>query len=482
MEYRITRSGPLVQLKPWSPGVESLLQYDHVAFAPGSKTPATERRLLYHLDPKEDCGYFPVACAEDVMDILRKGDHSVIYEDPRDMRRFFPEPQWDRVDELRSGQKEVLEAIVKNDHGLIVCSTGFGKSFCIKQICKMYPKLNFIIVAPGVAEMINLYQPLMAEFGVQEVGSLGGSGRNDPTRRITVSTMASLAKADFSRCEIFIFDEAHSLGHNKTTFRLMGRLEDSRVYGFTATPVGRSDHTDNVIKAVFGRELVNYTYQECEAAGSVTPIDVFIYDIEGDIESSQSSFGNTFIANKRRFYWRNELRNVCIAALATVIPKDQQVLIMVESVDHLITLGQYLPDYALVCGAGNDLDLRARKRRIKLTNRMGDSKEENKKIYAEFKEGTLKRVISSMTWKQGVSFDGLNVLIRADGSPSKISSTQIPGRLSRLAPGKDKAILVDFADKFNPTAKNNFYSRLRNYRKNGWRIVMKGDPLDEKFE
>lgn len=158
MEYRITRSGPLVQLKPWSPGVESLLQYDHVAFAPGSKTPATERRLLYHLDPKEDCGYFPVACAEDVMDILRKGDHSVIYEDPRDRRRFFPEPQWDRVDELRSGQKEVLEAIVKNDHGLIVCSTGFGKSFCIKQICKMYPKLNFIIVAPGIAEMINLYQ------------------------------------------------------------------------------------------------------------------------------------------------------------------------------------------------------------------------------------------------------------------------------------------------------------------------------------
>ena len=36
----------------------------------------------------------------------------------------------------------------------------------------MYPKLNFIIVAPGIAEMINLYQPLMAEFGVQEVGSL----------------------------------------------------------------------------------------------------------------------------------------------------------------------------------------------------------------------------------------------------------------------------------------------------------------------
>ena len=65
--------------------MESLLQYDHVAFAPGSKTPATERRLLYHLDPKKTGGYFPVACAEDVMDILRKGDHSVIYEDPRDM-------------------------------------------------------------------------------------------------------------------------------------------------------------------------------------------------------------------------------------------------------------------------------------------------------------------------------------------------------------------------------------------------------------
>lgn len=481
MDYRITRSGPLVQLKPWCPAVESLLQYDYMEFGAGPKASVSTKRLLFHLVPKDDCGYFPVACTEPVTDFLRGSGDSVEFIDGRDRSRFFPTPKWDEVDPLRSGQKEVLEAVVNNDHGLIVCSTGFGKSFCIKQLCKIYPTLNFVIVTPGIAETDNIYDALLREFGPGQVGALGGK-YCDPNRRITVSTMASMKKADFSRCDIFIFDEAHALGHNKATFTIMGRLEDSRVFGFTATPIGRSDKTDNIIKAVFGQELVNYTYQECQAAGSVSPIEVFVYDVDGKVTASKSPFGSTFIANKRAFYWKNEYRNVCIATIAVAIPDDQQVLIMVDSVEHLISLGQYLPEFTLMCGAGNDLVERAKKRKIKLENRLGGTPVENKKIYQEFKDGLLNRVVSSMTWKQGVSFDGLNVLIRADGSLSKILSTQVPGRLSRLSPGKDKAILVDFIDKFNPTAQNNSYARIRNYRKNGWRIIMKGDPLNERFE
>lgn len=481
MEYLVTRSGPLVQLKPWCPSVEEMLRYDYMAFPRKGGRPKLERRNLYHLDPRDGCGYFPVAMSPEVMEELEGLGHTVEYLDTRDLKALYPPPLWDRVSPLRSGQREVLEAVVNNDQGLIVCGTGFGKSFCIVQLCKMYPTLRFIVAAPGIAEMANLHDALVAELGEEQVGRLGG-GKEIPSRRVTVSTMQSLGKADFKSCGIFMFDEAHSLGNNKTTFSLLGRLEDSRVYGFTATPSGRSDKSDAVIRAVFGRELVNYTYADCERAGAVTPIEVWVYTIDGEVASSTSPFGSTFVANKRNFYWRNEYRNVCIATLARAIPPDQQTLVMVEAVDHLVNIGQYLPEFALVCGAGNDLAARARKRRIKLDNRLGGDPAENQAIYREFKAGSLTRAISSMTWKQGVSFDGLNILIRGDGGAGKISATQIPGRLSRLSPGKDVAILIDFLDLFNPTAKAHSYARIRNYRRNGWRVVMKGDPLDEQFK
>ena len=86
-------------------------------------------------------------------------------------------------------------------------------------------------------------------------------------------------------------------------------------------PVGRSDHTDNVIKAVFGREVVNYTYQECEAAGAL-PSTCSSTTLKATSNLRKAHLATRSSPTNARFYWRNELRNVCIAALATVIPKD----------------------------------------------------------------------------------------------------------------------------------------------------------------
>lgn len=470
MKVALNRSGLLVRMSPWLPAVEPLLQYDYVPF---DNPKGAEKRLLFHLLGAD--GYFPAGMQRTVCEFLSREGVRFSFTDERDRKRLFPPFRWDLVAELRSGQGDVLKAIVENDHGLVVCSTGFGKSFLIGELTKGYPKSRFVIAAPRIAETRNLHNRLRELLPPEELSLVGAGSKDPPDRRVAVSVSNSLRKTDLTGCDIFIFDEAHAVGNNKVTTNLMADLGDSRNYGFTATPAGRSDKSDRIMEALFGREIARFDYEDSVEMGNVTPIHVNVYDIPGDVPSSQSPFGNVFIQNKRRFYWRNEVRNLTIACLAREVEDTESVLVMVESVDHLVHLAALLPEFAAVCGDGNDLKRRAKSLGLKLQNRLGDNEEEAKSIYEEFRSGKLRKVIATGVYRQGVDFPALSVLIRADGSPSPIASSQIPGRLSRLSPGKDTAVLVDFRDRFNDTALNNWYRRSATYRKNGWAIDMKGE-------
>jgi hypothetical protein len=87
-----------------------------------------------------------------------------------------------------------------------------------------------------------------------------------------------------------------------------------------------------------------------------------------------------------------------------------------------------------------------------------------------FRDGQLLKAISTGVWKEGVDFCKLAILVRADGASSKVSSTQIPGRLSRLYDGKDEGLMLDCMDEFNDWGLQRTNSRLETYRRNGWKI------------
>ena len=148
---------------------------------------------------------------------------------------------------------------------------------------------------------------------------------------------------------------------------------------------------------------------------------------------------------------------------------------MVDTVEHLVRLGALLPAFALICGINNNPEDEAKARRLTLTNRMSSSKAEYNKLTEEFAAGKIKKVISTFCWKQAVDFPQFSVLIRADGAKSPILGSQIPGRMSRLCPGKDTGLLIDFADNFNPSANRRALARIKGYKKNGWKIDHRGE-------
>jgi superfamily II DNA or RNA helicase len=96
-----------------------------------------------------------------------------------------------------------------------------------------------------------------------------------------------------------------------------------------------------------------------------------------------------------------------------------------------------------------------------------------------FAKGTLRGVISTYVFKQGVNLVHLKVLIRADSTTSEIASVQIPGRLSRLDEGKNYGYLIDFDDTFTPWAKGRSDKREALYKEQGWERITREELLDD---
>lgn len=102
-------------------------------------------------------------------------------------------------------------------------------------------------------------------------------------------------------------------------------------------------------------------------------------------------------------------------------------------------------------------------------------------IRRQFESGELKKLIATNIFSEGVNFVHLKYLIRADGEISRISNTQIPGRLSRLFPGKTCAYLIDFVDHFSPWAYQRSCVRYSDYKDAGW-VSMPMPPRDNHIK
>jgi len=414
-----------------------------------------------------DSGMFPAGLCDKVLRLI-KAEHPaarIEIEDYRRLQELMPIPDFSRIDELRPGQDEILLAVASSCGGLLVGGCGLGKTFLITQICRMYPTLNIVILSPRVSVVKTIYSNLTACLPSTAVAMIGGGSVCREKRRITVATTRSALKCDLKNCDLLLFDEAHNVGSNQIAEHL-GYVERARRFGFTATPAGRSDGADLVMEAVFGPKLADIPYQDAVKNGLVTPIEVRVVDV---VSSEYIPDSEMMTTRKRWNYWRNKSRNQEIARVALAFPADEQVLIMVETLEHALNLHKLLPEFTLVHYGSVSAE---RARRLGYSkDSLSIDKDKMDSYRSRFASGDLKKVIATMVWAEGVNFPGLSCLIRADGAPGEIRGEQIPGRLSRLSVGKDVGILIDFNDKFSPWAARRAAARMAFYRRRGWRTL-----------
>jgi superfamily II DNA or RNA helicase len=238
------------------------------------------------------------------------------------------------------------------------------------------------------------------------------------------------------------------------------------MYGLSAT-LKRLDRAEAELESLFGEVIYRMSYAEAQRLCLVPPVKVEWIRVQLDFDPAAGKIG---VPRDRWGLWRNERRNQLIAEKALEFADDVQVLIMVATVEHAVNLKKFLPEFALCYDKMDRNDYR-RYVSAGILDENSDplmTPARRDEIRDGFERKTIHKVIATDVWSTGVDFSDLQVLIRADGRSTEILDTQIPGRVTRIADGKEFGLLIDCWDEFSQSLLRKSMSRRKNYLKNGW--------------
>lgn len=479
----LVRNGPYFVIEKVSKGIFAItkkeLTYKFVRFLRGreakirgTKIDITHRECFnLILDP--DKIYLPQLMVpfgfyQRLRSALEAGGYKVKFEDvtPQVPERAR-DPRWDRIKDfsLRWRQRECLELIASNVCGRIVCPAGYGKSFLLAALARIYPYARIDISTHSKAVLEMIYEDLCGM--IPSVGIVHG-GRKVRGERVMCYSGKSLHHAD-GKADFLFVDECHEFG-TEDYFDKVARYEHTRKYGFSANAPGdRADGADFELEGVFGPVLINISYEEAERHHCIVPIRVQWRDVVIDVNPCADMDDDT---QKMRYgIWRNEVRNEVIATAAHEYP-DAQTLITVDTVEHAAFLKQKLPEFTMVYN-GSSMDAKTFEKYVGWGLLDGSEPTmTNDRLYQlkkEFETGRLRKAIATGVWSRGVNFQKLQVLIRADGKNSAISDVQLPGRLARISKDKPYGVLVDFRDQFDGLFEYRAKNRMKRYQNMGWK-------------
>jgi superfamily II DNA or RNA helicase len=449
----------------------------------GQKPFAIDHHTLFELDHKGRIAT-PFGFWKTISKTLKAAGYKVSFVDTTTVKkpdRFKLYMQNIKDYTLREHQPEFLQAVINNSCGRIDCAPGFGKSFMIGIIASVFPKARIDIVSRRVPVLCDrIYNELTSMVG--DVGIVGG-GHKVKNRRVMCYTAGSL-KHSPADADILIGDECHELAADNASEELI-RWQNSRNYGLSASHDARFDGKDLRLEGIFGPIIYRVDYQTSQGAGLVVPIEVHWTNVKLDYNPCAGIDTDEKVKRKRAGLWKNDGRNALIAQDARSYDKDTQVLITVDTIIHAFHLKKLLPEFTLVY-ADNGLE----PQELQAYKQQGFCSSEEplmdftrkKMLTQQFEKGQLKKVIATTVWNVGVSFNNLAVLIRGNGGSSEIDSTQIPGRVSRIAEGKASGVIHDYLDGWDSGFNRHTKGRMKVYRKHGWRQKFQNPQLEKEYE
>mgnify|MGYP001558306453 FL=1 len=183
-----------------------------------------------------------------------------------------------RTGDLRAFQSEIVDKVVngKCTEGLIVASTGSGKSLVALEIIQRLALSSTIIVPntvlleqfKGECEKFFNFTPSLIDADHKEIGKL------------TIATWQSLGSNDallarlVANTSVLIIEEAHGVVSTERK-RTLKEFKPSYLMGITATPE-RSDALGPAIELLLGKPLAQYEATQCTPTVEVIRTNVDI--------------------------------------------------------------------------------------------------------------------------------------------------------------------------------------------------------------
>lgn len=383
-------------------------------------------------------------------------------------------PNWEhlaRFVDMETGwrpkQLECLESMSRALGGIVAAPPAFGKSEIISRFGVLYPRAKIAVVTRRKDVAITIERRL--RHYLPQVGFVGNNKRTEHRVTVFIAASAKRAQQDY---DFVIGDEIHELAADSYSADILRTFTNARMFGLSATWDGRTDGAQARLEYMFGPVIFEMDWREATALGLIVPVEVRWINVVMSRNPCGSLVSD--VSRKRHGLWQNATRNSLLAETARQYGPDEQVLILVETLEHAVHLSQYLPEFALCYGDMDAADVLSYQARGLLPqDYVPVNAARREEMRQAFEAATLRKVIATDVWSTGVSFEQLAVLIRADGRASEILDDQAPGRVVRqhAASGKSMGIIHDCYDYFDDSFKRKSQERYRRYEHKNWTQV-----------
>lgn len=332
--------------------------------------------------------------------------------------------------ELRPYQTDAIDAVTRKwnteheNEALIVIPTGGGKTVIFCQIAQEELKNGGrVLILAHRNNLCQQAQDKLSRFGILSDIEKGKKKSDSPVVISTVQTYSKkerLAECSPNEFSLIIIDECHHAA-SRTYQIIINHFTGAKLLGVTATP-DRSDGRN--IEQVFGAPAFHYYFIDAIEDGFLTPILVRQSTLAIDLTHVQTSCGDFVAAslgNCLEIYMdalADELRNLTYER-------------------HKILV--FLPLVSLAEKMTNAL----RERGISCEYVSGERKESDD-ILKDFEDGKYQIICNAMLLTEGYDCPSIDCVVNLRPTKSPSLYTQIVGRGTRLYPGKENVLLVDF--------------------------------------
>lgn len=375
--------------------------------------------LLYETKNKKS-HFFPQGLLEPVQRVLESLGYNVSYHGQKVPPPAAHTIQW-LGPELRPYQLEVIAEIHKHfraGRGVIVAlPTGAGKTMTALRVIQSLGLSTIITV--HTKELIKQWQEAIQQnLGIK--CAVYGSGKKE-SGDITVATVQTLEKIKGLNLpqDMIIFDECHHYS-SKTFYNVAMHSNAYYRLGLSATPK-REDGTEMKFIGGIGEIIAPVTVQDLIQQGYLAQPRLEILTSPAPERlgyNYQDAYKNGIVLNPGR-------NKLIIDKAIELSNEGLQVYIHVTRIDQGKKLTAMLPGSEFVSGQ--------------------DKKETRERVLDAFKTRQLSIMISTLMG-EGIDIPAMDAIIIACGGKSETALIQRVGRALRQSPGKEGALIIDFAD------------------------------------
>ena len=349
---------------------------------------------------------------------------------------------------LRPYQRESIDALYQHWHAgggdsLIVIPTGGGKSLIIAQLLKElltdYPLMRIGVVthvkeliAQNYAELVRIWPD--ARAGIYSAGI----GRRDTHHPILFCGIQSVwnKASKLGKFDLVLIDEAHLIGRKAESMygqffkSLRAIYQDMRILGLTATPYrldsGRLDKGDD---RMFDEIVYEANVSDLIEEGYLSPLISKAAKAEINVSGVHKRGGEYVASELEQAAMANDLVKRAAEEIVARGQDRRAWLCFCSGVDHAIAVRDALRELGI---NAEELD--------------GNTpKEERDRLIRNFRDGHIRCLTSVNVLSIGFNVPHVDLIALLRPTESAGLYIQQVGRGFRKAPGKENALILDFA-------------------------------------